>query len=267
MKLHTWVTKDGTRGVRTFVNLYDHEDGNKLAEGRFEGYVASGAQHTGIGLTFDDDTSGIRLSVGLSHVVNLWITVGSWHLAKRLNRYVPNRDIADVRFHDRIVWWTLWHDKHSYSSDTPRWRNGSFHWWDWLTGKPVLNRELIEGPVGVTIPMPEGGYQATAKIERSTWKRPRWPWPQVHYGYDVDVISRPGPDSPYTPELVDGERPSGYIPVPGKGENAWDCGPDGTFSMSGPGRTIEAAIGDVVAQALRERKRHAGRHDYAEPIS
>jgi hypothetical protein len=54
--------------------------------------------------------------------------------------------------------------------------------------------------------------------------------------------------------------------VPGKGENAWDCGPDGIFAMSGLGRTVEEAIGHVVAAALRDRHRRGHDHAYAEPI-
>lgn len=267
MRLHHWRTREGTRGVRAFATLYRHD--RMIAEARFEGYIASGARHTGLGLRWDEEHCGPQVFAGLGHLACFWLTVGSWPLAKRLagdrTRAFRDWDIVDVSFHGRAVWWSIWHDRDSWSSKTPRWRKGSFHWWRFLVGKPVHSSEIVdEREVG--IPMPEGVYRAAVKIERRRWKAPRWPWAKSLYTYDVDVLSRPSPSGPYVPE-GDGPRTSGYIPVPGKGENAWDCGPDGIFGSSGPGRTVEEAVGHVVASALRDRKRHGGRHDYAEPIT
>ena len=267
MNVHRWSTREGNRGIRSFVNVRNDE-GEEVLSGRFEGYVFSGARHTGIGLSTDDDTAGVQLYVGLAHLGNAWVTVGSPALSGRIYRRwkksLPDVDVAEVKFHDRAVWWSLWHSKWSWSSKTPRWRKGAFHWWDWLTGKPVYRSEVTDGPRRIGIPMPEGVYEASITMSHDTWKRPRWPWPQERNGYDIKVISRPGPDGPYDPGL---DPPNGYVPVPGKGENSWDCGGDGTFGQSGSARTVEQAIGDFVAGALRERQRHAGRHDYAEPIS
>jgi hypothetical protein len=273
MRLHRWSTREGTRGIRAFADLYDKPDGRHLVSTRFEGYVASGARHTGIGLTTDEDSRGVQFFVGAGRIACCWLSVGvppllRWVYA-RWEKGLPDVDIADVRLHDRAVWWSLWHDKHVWHSSTPRWRNGSFHWWNWLTGKPVYSTEVTEGPIDVVIPMPEGVYEAAVTLERSTWKRPRWPWLQIRHGYDVHVISRPSPDGPYVPENSGtGEpRSDGYIPVPGKGENAWDCGGDGIFSQSGPGRTVEAAIAGVIESALRDRRRRGAPLDYSEVIS
>lgn len=274
MRLHRWSTREGTRGVRVFADLYDKPDDGRrmLVSSRFEAYVASGADHTGVGLSVDEDTSGLQLFAGLRRVACVWVTVGMPPLQRWVYRRwktgLPDVDIAKVTFHDRAVWWSIWHDKWSWKRGTPKWRDGNFHWWDWLTGKPVHATEVTEGPVDVVVPMPEGAYKATVTLERATWTRPRWPWPQVVDRYDLDVVSRPGPQGPYVPELeADGTRLPGYIPVPGKGENSWDCGGDGTFSQSGPGRTVEAAIGDVVEGVLRTRRRRGAPMDYAEAIS
>ena len=48
------------------------------------------------------------------------------------------------------------------------------------------------------------------------------------------------------------------IPVPGKGENSWDCGEDATFSLSCPSTTISEAIGEMVKSCMRTRERYAG---------
>jgi hypothetical protein len=269
--LHYWGAREGSRGGRWHLIARRGEDGPEVLTVRAEGYVASGAQHTGVGVSADEDSAGLRLFAGLSKVTCGWLTVGSWPLAswarKRWGWVLPDVHIADLRFHDRAIWWEVWHSKWEHKASTPRWRSGNFHWWDCLTGKPAYTSEVTEGPVEVLVPMPEGAYRATVKLERLTWKRPRWPWPKVAYGFDLDVISRPGPDGPYVPDEVDGARPAGYIPVPGKGENAWDCGPDGTFAMSGAGRTVERAIATVVEDVLRDRRRRGAPATYAEAIS
>lgn len=268
--LHHWGAREGSRGGRW--HLTANGGGHEALTVRAEGYVASGASHGGIGLSTDEDSAGVQVFVGVPKVACGWLTIGSWSLAswarKRLGWSLPDDlNVASLRFHDRAAWWELWHPKHEWKSGTPRWRHGNFHWWDFLTGKPVHSKEVTEGPVEVLVPMPEGAYRATVTLERRVWKRPRWPWPQVGHGFDLDVISRPGPDGPYVPDEVDGERPLGYIPVPGKGENSWDCGGDGTFGMSGPGRTVEKAIATVVESTLRDRRRRGVPADYSEAIS
>ncbi len=266
MRLYRYATREGTRGIRAWVTLHGRDAA--LIDGRIEAYVASGARHTGIGLSVDDGVDGVLAFVGVRHVVNVWVAVGSTALAARLRiRYLPDVHIARIDFHDRAVWWQFWTDKWGWSSATPRWRDGVWHWWDTLTGKAVRTSEIIDGPTDVLVPMPEGTYVATATIERSTWRRPRWPWPRTITTAKLDVVSRPGPDGPYLPEVDDdGRRPAGYIPTPGKGENPWDCGPDGTFAMSCPARTIEDGVGQLVASVLRDRRRRGAPATYAEPI-
>lgn len=257
MRIYRHATREGTRGVRVFAHVdLDATKGHAL-EGRFEGYVASGARHTGIGLSTDDDSSGLQVFAGLGHVANGWLTVGSWAVMgaiyRRWKKALPELDIINVRVHDGAVWWSLWHPKHEWHSSTPRWRNGHFNLADWALGRHQFSKTVVEGPTRVLVPMPERSYPATVTIELRRWKRPRWPWAREEYGYDLDLLKEDG--SP------------GYIPTPGKGENSWDCGGDGTFGKSGPGRTIEAAIAGVVQSTLADRRRRGARADYAEPIS
>lgn len=264
VNLHRYTIREGSRGIRSFATLSD--DRHTYLDTRLEGYIASGAQHTGLGVSTDDDTAGIQVFAGLRHIACGWLTIGSPSLAgtiyRRWTKRLPDINIADVRLHDQAIWWEFCHDKWSWSSRTPRWRKGAFHWWDALAGKPAHSKTPNGEPVQVGVPMPEGTYNATVTLSTSTSKRPRWPWAQIHHSFNLDVTSRPTPEGP----VPAGDQP-GYIPVPGKGENPWDCGGDGLFSMTGPGRTVEKAIGDVVASVLRDRQRWAGRHDYADPIS
>jgi hypothetical protein len=80
---------------------------------------------------------------------------------------------------------------------------------DALFGKPKHSLEILSEQ---DITMPEGKYPAHVKRERRTWKRPRGFTPLVREYWDVDVESG--------------------IPVPGKGENSWDCDDDAIFASS-----------------------------------
>jgi hypothetical protein len=252
LRLHRWSTREGTRGLRTFATLYDNAN-RELVDGRVEGYVGAGAAHTMLGLSFSDEPSGVQVSAGVAHLFDVWLTIGSSRLAswvyRRYKLSLPEYDIADLRYHDKAVWWSVWHPKHSWTRGTPRWRHGNFHWVDWLFGKRAYSCETVEGPMRVMVPMPERSYPATATLERATWKRPRWPWPTHVMRVHIDVLKDDGSEG-------------GYIPEPGKGENSWDCGPDGVFSMTCPARSIEEGVGVLVGSALRTRRRRGVPLDY-----
>lgn len=87
-------------------------------------------------------------------------------------------------------------------------------------------------PEPVIVPMPEGNYPAMIREERRVWKRKRWPWPSKtrrDYWVEMDVA----------------------IPVPGKGENSWDCDDDAVHAT---GRsTPHDAVANVTRAALRDR--------------
>jgi hypothetical protein len=114
---------------------------------------------------------------------------------------------------------------------------------DFLLGDRVHSEEVLIRQPKLKIPMPEGTYDASAKLTRGTWKRPRWPFPLVVMRVSIDI-----PDG---------------IPIPGKGENSWDCGPDATYGTTGPASSIEEAVGDLVARTLETRKRRGGSADYS----
>lgn len=103
-----------------------------------------------------------------------------------------------------------------------RWRNrAGFRW----GGDPP--RPYVE----IMVPMPEGNYPASVTLERSTWGRKRWPWGRkVQYSTDLEI--------------------PGGIPHPGKGENSWDCGDDGLYSIYAPVRQGVQGLGDPQLAAI-----------------
>lgn len=54
----------------------------------------------------------------------------------------------------------------------------------------------------------------------------------------------------------DGEQGGKPIPVPGKGENSWDCDDDAIHSSHGPHSTVHQAVAALVASVYRDRTRY-----------
>jgi hypothetical protein len=212
------------------------------------------------------DGVGVQLSVGIPWLASIYLTLhgGIWErLANRLlpefaadqrrsypGQQLPVRDYSDreisLRFHDAAIWWHLWTDPDSWSSRTPRWRNGNFRPIDFLLGHTKVTVREIERR-DVLIPMPERAYAATVIIEDRVWRRPRWPFAwHRHTGANVRMESDP-------------------VPHPGKGESEYYCGEDATYSSSFPiprerfQDPISYAIGQVVASSLDSRARYGGR--------
>lgn len=144
---------------------------------------------------------------------------------------------VEVRW-DGTLWWSLWQSPHAWSAKTPRWRHGAFHPDDFLFGRARYSTEILE-EVRAEIPMPEGIYMATVELVEASWKRPRWPFSKRLRRANVK------PDKP--------------IPVPGKGENSWDCGEDAIWESCMPARTVHEAVGAMVESAYRSRLNYGGR--------
>lgn len=99
-------------------------------------------------------------------------------------------------------------------------------------------REIVTEAAAV--PMPERTYPATVTISESTWTRSRWPFAKRLVRATIDV--------------------EGGVPVPGKGENSWDCGEDAIYSLTCPATTIPEAVSKMVESALRSRERYGGKN-------
>lgn len=139
--------------------------------------------------------------------------------------------------------WDIWAPQGYWSKEIPRWMDGHFEIADAILGEHVYSERNF--PMQhVEIPMPEGTYKATLVMQLATWKRARWPFPLTVMRAKIEV-------------------PEG-IPVPGKGENSWDCGPDALYGTTCRANTPEAAIATLVESVLRTRKQRCGSHVYTE---
>jgi hypothetical protein len=163
-------------------------------------------------------------------------------LPKWLRRWLPEEEReCSIAVHDGCVWINPWARVDEWRSKDPWWHKGLvLHVDDWLRGRAEYSAEVLQER-DVLIPMPEGAYPATGKLERCTWSRARW---------RSLVLKR------VTIKVSNG------IPHEGKGENSWDCGEDATYSITCPADTIEDGIGKLVASVLESRKHYGGGHEH-----
>ncbi|MDE2104306.1 MAG: hypothetical protein KGL39_44120, partial [Patescibacteria group bacterium] len=165
---------------------------------------------------------------------------------KWIRRLMPDEEheIA-ISVHDGSLWWSLFHPVHSWESTTPKWRHGSWNPADTLLGRQKFSSRPLSFH-RVTIPLPEGNIEGEVRIEQFAWKRPRWPWPTVRVSSNI--------------------KPDRAAVVPGKGENAWDCGDDAIYELSSPARTPAEAVSAYVRAVLRDRERYGGRDWKPSPV-
>lgn len=142
-----------------------------------------------------------------------------------------------VEYHGGAIWWSLWHHPHEWNNRTPRWRNGNFSPVNWLLGRRQYSTVELERR-RVRLSFPEGTYDAEIILTEDTRKRPRSPFVRRIKRAEIKV------------ELG--------VPVPGKGENSWDCGEDAIYSLTTPAISVNEAIGKFVADVYRTRLRYGG---------
>ena len=137
---------------------------------------------------------------------------------------------------------------------------GGFHWSTFpkarlaeaLLGKPICETKTLEDypapATGQKARLPEGSYDVSAKIieQTNTWSRVR------ALGLD-GVIRR-------SVKYISLECSEG-LPIPGKGENSWDCDDDAiystTYRFDDCDDCIYNAIGKLEMDVMRERRRYA----------
>jgi hypothetical protein len=194
-----------------------------------------------LGALFCSDDCLVSIHGGLPWLANLYLTIPRPRL-----RWLPHSEGWDlgVSIHGGSIWIDLL--KKRWSSISFRdsfWkrRSISIDPLDLIFGRHVHRNEILESGVPVLVPMPEGSYAGTAKRERTTWTRPRWPW----WPLKIDRRS-------WWIDVPEG------VPHPGKGENSWDCGEDGTMGAGADADHLEGAIVRFVEHVLRDRRRYGG---------
>lgn len=153
---------------------------------------------------------------------------------------------TSLRFHNYSAWWGIWRDTNGWSSDVPKWRSGSLNFVKMLKGKDRVTKTTINKHID-EIQMPEGKYLCRVSLFQfdkryQRWKSEKWHRYELEFGY----------------EDQNGEWVSTPVVHWGKGENSWDCGMDGTYSitLSTEVKTLEDAKTAATESCLRDRKKY-----------
>lgn len=246
--------KENYREPRRFrwhwQNLYkeDHPTAKLSAIRDGRGWLRFGRAVLGMQwVVFGRPTFGISIATGdeeqLSGFIQLVFFSFYWSLEgiKLLDKIIDERSTREVsvRVHDAALWWTIWSNPNVWHNTDPKWRDGCFHFDDFLLGKNDYSiRE--EPPVNVIISMPEGDYPATVTLSEQVWKRPRWPIARKRKGANVDI------------------KAPGGVPIPGKGEMSYNCGEDGFTSIGTSATTIDGAVLAAIDSVNKRRLRYGG---------
>lgn len=234
--MHWHYSREGKTGVRAWWHFGDraciHTEVNWWSSWCFAG------------VSCDDEGWTLKLALPPIAVwlifdnCGLWLpqrkTLATWYEPPR-EIWLPDSRECDISFYDWTIRFHVWGKSMEWTRSDPWWVRGvSFDLRRFVLGRERCDTQIVKENIPVVIPMPEGVYRGTAKVERRTWKRPRW-------------FAR-------TQESVWLEIPGGGIPHAGKGENSWDCGDDGLCGIGGD--TLEDAIANAVKSVLRDRRRY-----------
>jgi hypothetical protein len=173
--------------------------------------------------------------------VSLWLTFGGFYTPPKGHSHQEEERELSIRAFDGSIWWLLWRNDHEW--DPKDWRHNHWNWREKLMTFLFGKRKYIkveQPPVAAVLTMPEGEYPCTVTLLESAWVRPRLP-----RGAPVQRAEVTFPES----------RP---VPIPGKGENGWDCGEDAVFSSS----TLAASVPEALFKAKQwiemRRERYGG---------
>lgn len=127
--------------------------------------------------------------------------------------------------------WNIW----TYPGESKNWwRDGHFDLADFLLGRKKCTTEQ-GARSSIAVIMPEGVYTGQANQVYRSWKRPRWHRIKQKSFVDIEM------DTP--------------IPVPGDGENDWDCRGDAIYGGSYAADSIEAGIEALRSIVIRQRSK------------
>lgn len=221
-----------------------NEPGSAFWHGRAKLFVGEDMRGLGAEWKHGLKTRGFNLSLTVRHFDDTWKLslkipyIGSWWLywTGRETCFDCEREISFSWF-DSAFHWKVWATVDSWSRDTPRWRDG---WWnplDTILGSQRHSLKLLSTGE-VVVPMPEGNYTGQYQETVSIWKRPRWPFAKHVRRYEVEMTEP--------------------IPIPGKGENSWDCEDTAIEALVTPAYDVNDLVGRIVASAVRDRLRYGG---------
>ncbi len=146
--------------------------------------------------------------------------------------------------------WCLGHDPMSWATAAPlleRLRRNDLTWW--RVSRYRRSVETVVAGVEAEVLLPEGPAPVVLSLERSVWGMRVGPYRRSRRSRRRLAFWLPG----FRKVLWHAEVESkAGLPVPGKGENSWDCGPDAIFSLHTPVGGVDTDGGSRTAPYGRE---------------
>lgn len=239
--------------ARSWLHWYGTGPTSKHRELSAEWYLFTRANDR-LGISFEvgggENESGFNAFIGVPFLFKLYVGAEGFlpFLCRKVKghwqTYNRELELSYCFRRDHAAWgdlaWNVWTEPDCWDRKTPRWRRGRFDPCSFVLGAQVYTSTPISCCPGY-VQMPEQRYPVRVQIEECVWKRPRWPFPIRRIDATVDV--------------ADG----GCVPIPGKGENSWDCGEDGVYS-SGFSHCPSAqdAVERFAASILKRRQQYGG---------
>lgn len=191
----------------------------------------------------DDTVVQIGLHFWWAHV---WLSFDYWKwqqwlsnkIRRRDQKYGNGRALGLELGSDLTLRLSLWEDPMEWRKVDPAWWKLSINLPDFFLGQPAYSERNLRTE-RISVPMPEGIYNGTARFFESTWKRSRWPWPTRMVRADIKM------DVP--------------VGVPGKGENSWDLDDDAVFSMTTQATNATEAAAAIFNSVMRTRSKYGSK--------
>jgi len=165
----------------------------------------------------------------ISLFIGMWLTFENflpknWYPFYESETYgrLPTEKEISISIHNKTLWWNFWTPTDEWSSKTPKYQNGCFHFIEFITGKSDYTTKEIEHKDFI-LPYYEGNYKIRVFKNNAQWKMRR----RLFWFLDINA-DRYEVKAGY---VKDGEWKDVPIPHEGKGENSWDCDEDATYSI------------------------------------
>lgn len=196
-----------------------------------------GKNHCHIGMNFGGEENDLSLSLAIPGIYLYFQLDGALPYKTKEKLFTMYGREIRVAIFDWGIWFDIWRKDNGWYKGGFDWHHFNFNLRDFILGNTKYSKVILEQR-DVEVPMPEGSYPAKVVLEECFWKRPRW-FAKKILRADIEMIDKP-------------------IPIPGKGENSWDCGDDAVYSMTMPAKSITEGIGKLVTSCLDTRLKRSG---------
>jgi hypothetical protein len=153
--------------------------------------------------------------------------------------YMAFPRVTGIRIHSGSIWFEIWNQDAGWDSRQPKWMSFNFNVVDFLFGRTKYASKEIQS-TEAEIVLNDGRHPLKVTLTEDSWKRPRLPKAKIVRRAKIESVKG--------------------VPVPGKGENSWDCDDDAIFGSTFPSESLEDALSKFRESVLKTRERYGGKN-------